>query len=1034
MLASSVSMWQMRVALAPVQRSLSSLIARSVSATMAAAEDDASATMAANGQENAADQNLALPIGEDCPSPAGGPIALNPGEMMAAPPPPNAMAPIDIPPCPYKEGDDVSDGIPCYWPGCKYHAKIGAGYDLVMSHVKIAHKQKMSSFKGTYFYDKATEVGNAKQNVRKQQARNHNKEKAREPGASARSQAAAAFAVDGAAAPAAADSEDNRHAPAHVPPAYMWKPIQCWVKCGADGTPTQPLEVGGFASDPKPVDQVPQPLLWRFQCSACDYLLSCLTQEAASNAATQRCPNCSAPFEQAGKEDALDQLVGISPADKQGALAKLVESPPGNAPPASALEMVAGMYAMPKDMNPDKAQWMKELPTLAVKQKYKDEPPPVAQGEDDCERATWPKALGNDKIPTPQFEHYLKQLKNKKKGQAKVLLGNVGKVLGMLEVDGQSLSMEQASDVKVLVAFYQSGVYQEFFDMDLCRPCYYWTLTMVDSLVAFCKFHMREVSHKSLRGEQGHWQNYTAVLTQMIVDLQDGVRARCVEAKNKKMSIKAKADLKRIKALCTVAEMQAAVKTAYLVLKQLAEEYKDWAELPPKVRGLVNTILVGACWLDTFGGRKMEWEILTLAHVLEQLEAGLKFIICSTHKTSPTYGDLCKLLTPGLWEAFKVAAALPRPDGVETFFVPVTSTADTIDVPSYMKAFCKKFLPQVSAKRTPKVNIMRKWFHRELMKMTADAEKLKDVMTILDAHSKAIANKHYFLKDPEDDAILAALLVKSVLGDTVQWPTDEELRTFLAGQDDLAKLLEEALDADGVTGRQEDEEDEEEDDDDVELEWWEAAGTFFGVPQPGIEQLQAIGDHDHMVPIDDPNVESVPDHAKWCARQRKFVVPDADGASPNVAAASNGDASLLVQIHQHLDQSLRLAGPSPPAEEFANKKRKKYSPAEIAELDKYACTALEGTGNRMKVDPPAHDWMRGELGKWQAENSKGELEQPSGKDWYVWKRIELIKMNLLSTLHHRDIVKSYLDSQIRMKKKSMPLEAPVEQTESRDID
>eukprot|EP00971_Amphidinium_carterae_P057665 1140722-Amphidinium_carterae.1 len=57
----------------------------------------------------------------------------------------------------------------------------------------------------------------------------------------------------------------------------------------------------------------------------------------------------------------------------------------------------------------------------------------------------------------------------------------------------------------------------------------------------------------------------------------------------------------------------------------------------------------------------MEWSLLSKQHVQEQLALGKDFIVCSQHKTSATYGDLRKWLSPGLIKAFDAYLSLPTP-------------------------------------------------------------------------------------------------------------------------------------------------------------------------------------------------------------------------------------------------------------------------------------------------------------------------------------------------------------------------------------
>eukprot|EP00971_Amphidinium_carterae_P019346 380864-Amphidinium_carterae.1 len=76
----------------------------------------------------------------------------------------------------------------------------------------------------------------------------------------------------------------------------------------------------------------------------------------------------------------------------------------------------------------------------------------------------------------------------------------------------------------------------------------------------------------------------------------------------------------------------------------------------------------------------------------------------------------------------------------------------------------------------PTVNLLRKMFHTSLMKLTADHQKLKELMMRLDGNSPATQQRHYCLRDPEDDVQLAQVLVHTVLGEPCTYPSGDQLQ------------------------------------------------------------------------------------------------------------------------------------------------------------------------------------------------------------------------------------------------------------------
>ena len=97
--------------------------------------------------------------------------------------------------------------------------------------------------------------------------------------------------------------------------------------------------------------------------------------------------------------------------------------------------------------------------------------------------------------------------------------------------------------------------------------------------------------------------------------------------------------------------------------------------------------------------------------------------------------------------------------------------------------------------------------------------------------------------------------------------------------------------------------------------------------------------------------------------------------------------------------------------------RFQLTPAQIQDIEMHACPPTPGgrgrSGPRMFVGPSAHEWMERELRNWQIEVGASQLVCPRGNEWYRWKRVELIKIILLSRSHSDDVVKSYIKSYIR---------------------
>ena len=141
---------------------------------------------------------------------------------------------------------------------------------------------------------------------------------------------------------------------------------------------------------------------------------------------------------------------------------------------------------------------------------------------------------------------------------------------------------------------------------------------------------------------------------------------------------------------------------------------------------------------------------------------------------------------------------------------------------------------------------MRKFFHTSLIKLTSNRKQVYKLFTAIDKHSEKVQRKHYILESPEDDAELAKLLCKTVLGGTVDWPSSEAVYRYMAAQEidtsewlrllqtDEADLFESLSEGEGGDG--------DDNDDAEELEAWEFGRCFginsgAGAPLPLCDEL-----------------------------------------------------------------------------------------------------------------------------------------------------------------------------------------------------
>lgn len=325
-------------------------------------------------------------------------------------------------------------------------------------------------------------------------------------------------------------------------------------------------------------------------------------------------------------------------------------SQPMQTSPPSQLDRVEQLV---QNLSGNKEAWKKEIPVLRIAPGVAECSLPPAKGEAGVKRANWPKEL---RCPTFEIEGFTRFYKHAKlaKHAGECHMRNVQRVFGMLEMQAGDEwvkidTAELAGDVMLTVALLMEEMHARLLDLPIMDVKYSFAEGVVQSLTAFANWHVQNVADKLVQGESGHWEHNSAALHRLIAKLQNGYAKRLNLARTKKLLAKAADDTDTIKRLATIEEMRAGVETGFRILKGISKRYCNSTEpLPKLVQGTANACLVGAIWLDGFGGRKYEWEVMGLDHVVSQLEADLDFLLCPEHKTSRTYGTLAKWMSPGL--------------------------------------------------------------------------------------------------------------------------------------------------------------------------------------------------------------------------------------------------------------------------------------------------------------------------------------------------------------------------------------------------
>ena len=229
-------------------------------------------------------------------------------------------------------------------------------------------------------------------------------------------------------------------------------------------------------------------------------------------------------------------------------------------------------------------------------------------------------------------------------------------------------------------------------------------------------------------------------------------------------------------------------------------------------------------------------------------------------------------------------------------------------------------------------------------------------------------DSHYILRDPEDDAKLAKVLVENVLIKTVEWPSDDSTLEFL-----IEEVLDEAehLDFLGINKEHESDEDE-------PLPYFSGA-EMFGT----FEQMPIV------MPLGDLDVDDLPVLADVEAVEEQLV-PDTEVKPKDDKQASKDEKTKAVhKVERKLTKNEK---------QEKNAIYAQYEPPE------------NPIRSRTNPSEAAHMAMVKQLQEWQDEHGKTTVERPSidAKYFYYDMRVALIQTGDLKREQSWDVCRTYL--------------------------
>ena len=195
--------------------------------------------------------------------------------------------------------------------------------------------------------------------------------------------------------------------------------------------------------------------------------------------------------------------------------------------------------------------------------------------------------------------------------------------------------------------------------MPLWEPKHSWTEELIHGLQSYIAFWQIRLGEMRAGGQQ---LNYLSTLGCFMERLKINWKGLTDEWKQKKCAEKAREDRAKFSKMPQKEKMNKAVRRAFCMVRKVHKKYKgSGLQIPDRVWTRLNDEVSGAIAYGTFAGRRGEWEKMLLRTMMKVLEEGKDHVVCPDHKTSSTYGDLAKWLSPRLIEMFKLCLLYTSP-------------------------------------------------------------------------------------------------------------------------------------------------------------------------------------------------------------------------------------------------------------------------------------------------------------------------------------------------------------------------------------
>ena len=327
--------------------------------------------------------------------------------------------------------------------------------------------------------------------------------------------------------------------------------------------------------------------------------------------------------------------------------------------------------------------------------------------------------------------------------------------------------LEECSLGALLATLYKDGLFKRMLSLDILSRKLPWTRKIFDALehvFEYVEIAAGENNHKEiLRCVQLLRASLIPPIRKQLHMEQEAQRLHCATKTHEK-----------IQQLPSMEEIKEAVAQAFVDIHTIHVAYAhDPSSMPPSVRNALNVCMCGIIVYNSYAGRPFEWETLKRSVVITLLSTNDDYITVSEHKTCRTMGALGRYVPPGTKTAMSKIAELSTHEQNESFLIPARSTGKRVHLYDLSKKFGAAYTPGRSFANS---TLIRKW-QETIVNRPTSGSKCNEMMARIAAHKLKTQKKWYLVTTPQEDAMKAKGFVDAFMQGSVQWPSDDTLKT-----------------------------------------------------------------------------------------------------------------------------------------------------------------------------------------------------------------------------------------------------------------